>query len=340
MLKRLLQRLFGKKPQSSYEIELTSSVGLSQAPVGEVITPVIDYPIPVEDIPDLPDPECRTNYVQCASPSGFHKMAYHEWGDPKNPRVLICVHGLTRRGSDFTVLAKAMRDRYRVICPDIVGRGDSDWLKNPMLYGIPQYVNDMNALLAQPGLHEVDWFGTSMGGLIGIFMASQKNSPIKKMIINDVGPRIEATALKRLNDYVGKPLRFNSKKEGLTYLNRICEPFGTFTPEQWKDYNGPHLKKDGDQWIVHYDPDIVKPFSAVNKMTSMMGEMMTWKAYDAINAEMLIVRGAESDLISGLTVNEMCRRNPKAKSTEILGVGHAPAFITPEQVSLAREFYS
>jgi cobalt-zinc-cadmium efflux system protein len=352
MLKRLLQRLFGKKPQSSYEIELTSSVGVSQAPVSEVknevknevtaplSTPAIDYPIPVEDIPDLPDPECRTNYVQCVSPSGMHKMAYHEWGDPNNPRVLICVHGLTRRGSDFTVLAKAMRDRYRVICPDIVGRGDSDWLENPMLYGIPQYVTDMNALLAQLGLHEVDWFGTSMGGLIGIFMASQKNSPIKKMILNDVGPRIEPTALKRLGDYVGKPLRFNSKKEGLIYLNRICEPFGTFTPEQWKDYNGPHLKKDGDQWVVHYDPDIVKPFSAVNKMTSMMGEMMTWKAYDAINAEMLIVRGAESDLISGLTVNEMCRRNPKANSTEILGVGHAPAFITPEQVSLAREFYS
>jgi cobalt-zinc-cadmium efflux system protein len=250
------------------------------------------------------------------------------------------VHGLTRRGSDFTVLAKAMRDRYRVICPDIVGRGDSDWLENPMMYGIPQYINDMNALFAQLGLREVDWFGTSMGGLIGIFMASQKNSPIKKMIINDVGPRIEATALKRLNDYVGKPLRFNSKKEGLVYLNRICEPFGTFTAQQWKDYNGPHLIKDGDQWVVHYDPDIVKPFAAVNKMTSMMGEMMTWKAYDAIKAEMLIVRGAESDLISADTVSEMCRRNPNAKSTEILGVGHAPAFITPEQVSLAREFYS
>lgn len=348
MLKRLLQRLFGKRPRSSYEIELTNSVGLSQAPLSEVTSeaknevtaPALDYPIPVEDVPDLADPECRTHYVQCASPSGFHKMAYHEWGDPNNPRVLICMHGLTRRGSDFTVLAKAMRDRYRVICPDIVGRGDSDWLKNPMLYGIPQYVNDMNALLAQLGLQEVDWFGTSMGGLIGIFMASQKNSPIKKMILNDVGPRIEPTALKRLNDYVGKPLRFNSKKEGLIYLNRICEPFGTFSPEQWKDYNGPHLKKDGDQWIVHYDPDIVKPFAAVNKMTSMMGEMMTWKAYDAIKAEMLIVRGADSDLISAKTVSEMCRRNPKAKSTEILGVGHAPAFITPEQVSLAREFYS
>jgi pimeloyl-ACP methyl ester carboxylesterase len=120
MLKRLLQRLFGKKAQSSYEIELTSSVGLSQAPA-PASAPVIDYPIPVEDIPDPGDPECRTHYVECASSSGFHKMAYHEWGDPNNQRVLICVHGLTRRGSDFTVLAKAMRDRYRVICPDVVG---------------------------------------------------------------------------------------------------------------------------------------------------------------------------------------------------------------------------
>uniref|UniRef100_UPI0040478B81 alpha/beta fold hydrolase n=1 Tax=Polynucleobacter sp. TaxID=2029855 RepID=UPI0040478B81 len=350
MLKRLLERLFKRNPQSSFEIKLGSSVELSQAPASEVtnevqneitaIAPVIDYPIPVEDVPDPPDQECRTHYVQCVSSSGMHKMAYHEWGDPNNQRVLICVHGLTRRGSDFTVLAKAMTDRYRVICPDIAGRGDSDWLNNPMLYGIPQYVNDMNALFAHLGLKKVDWFGTSMGGLIGIFMASQKNSPIKKMIINDVGPRIEATALKRFNDYVGKPLRFNSKKEGLIYLNRICEPFGTFTAQQWKDYNGPHLKKDGDQWVVHYDPDIVKPFAAVNKMISMMGEMMTWKAYDAINAEMLIVRGSESDLISANTVSEMCRRNPKAKSIEILGVGHAPAFITPEQVSLAREFYS
>ncbi len=203
MLKRLLQRLFGKKPQSSYEIELKSSVELSQAPSREVISevrneiknevtvpapapapapvtpPILEYPVTVEDVLDFEDPGCRTSYVQCVSASGMHKMAYHEWGDPNNPRVLICVHGLTRRGSDFTVLAKAMRDRYRVICPDIVGRGDSDWLENPMLYGIPQYVTDMNALLAQLGLQEVDWFGTSMGGLIGIFMASQKTHRLK-----------------------------------------------------------------------------------------------------------------------------------------------------------------
>jgi hypothetical protein len=186
MLKRLLQRLFKRNPQSSFEIKLDSSVELSQAPSSKaedkvknevknevrsevaapapLSVPAIDYPIPVEDVPDLPDPQCRTNYVQCVSTSGMHKMAYHEWGDPNNQRVLICVHGLTRRGSDFTVLAKAMSDRYRVICPDIVGRGDSDWLENPMLYGIPQYVTDMNALFAQLGLRQVDWFDRHFHG--------------------------------------------------------------------------------------------------------------------------------------------------------------------------------
>jgi cobalt-zinc-cadmium efflux system protein len=198
----------------------------------------------------------------------------------------------------------------------------------------------MVTLIARLGVDKVDWFGTSMGGLIGIFLASQEHSPIRRMILNDVGPKIEATALKRLGDYVGKPFRFASKKEGLIYLNRICAPFGEFTPEQWKEYNGPHLIKDGAEWVVHYDPDISKPFAALNMATAAMGEMMTWKAYEAIQAEMLVVRGAESDLLSAKTVSEMSRRNPRTRSIEIPGVGHAPAFITPEQVALAREFFS
>jgi cobalt-zinc-cadmium efflux system protein len=305
----------------------------------EIIQPAIELS-PVEEVQDQPDALSRTHYVQCVSTSGLHQMAYHEWGDPENPRVLICVHGLTRRGSDFTVLAKAMSDRYRVICPDIVGRGDSDWLPNPMLYGIPQYVADMVTLLARLGVRDVDWFGTSMGGLIGMFLAAQEHSPIKRMILNDVGPRIESTALKRLKDYVGKPLRFKSKQDGLRYLNEICAPFGDFTAQQWKEFNGPHLVKDGTDWRVHYDPNISKPFAAVTIATAAMGEMMTWKAYDAIKAEMLIVRGANSDLLSAKTVAEMCERNPHSRSIEIPGVGHAPAFITPEQVALVREFFS
>ncbi len=334
-VKNLLKRLVGLKTDASMEVSVASSVSSSLPSSSE-----LSYPIPVEEVLTLEDPLSKTHYVQCASTSGLHQMAYHEWGDPNNQNVLICVHGLTRRGSDFNVLAKAMSDRYRVICSDVVGRGDSDWLDNPMLYGLPQYVADMVTLIARLGVEKVDWFGTSMGGLIGIFLAGQEHSPIRRMILNDVGPKIEATALKRLGDYVGKPFRFASKKEGLIYLNRICAPFGEFMPEQWKEYNGPHLIKDGDEWVVHYDPDISKPFAALNMATAAMGEMMTWKAYEAIQAEMLVVRGAESDLLSAKTVSEMSRRNPRARSIEIPGVGHAPAFITPEQVALAREFFS
>jgi cobalt-zinc-cadmium efflux system protein len=332
-IKSLFQRLLGNKADAQQGVSASSTAS-------NLASAVDAFPLAVEEVVTLEDPLSRTHYVQCASTSGLHQMAYHEWGDPHNQNVLICVHGLTRRGSDFNVLAKAMSDRYRVICPDVVGRGDSDWLENPMLYGLPQYVADMVTLIARLGVDKVDWFGTSMGGLIGIFLASQEHSPIRRMILNDVGPKIEATALKRLGDYVGKPFRFASKKEGLIYLNRICAPFGEFTPEQWKEYNGPHLIKDGSEWVVHYDPDIAKPFAALNMATAAMGEMMTWKAYEAIQAEMLVVRGADSDLLSAKTVSEMSRRNPRARSIEIPGVGHAPAFITPEQVALAREFFS
>ena len=366
MIKRLLQRLFGKKPQESVEVSVDLKMGDGQASthisttstststtstststiphaqsvqvLKEELAP--EYPIPVEEIEDCEDPQSSTHFVQCASTSGLHQMAYHEWGDPDNPNVLICVHGLTRRGSDFNVMAKAMCDRYRVICPDVVGRGDSDWLPNPMLYGIPQYVADMVTLIARLGVQKVDWFGTSMGGLIGIFLASQDHSPIRRMILNDVGPKIEPTALKRLGDYVGKPLRFEKKKDGLLYLNKICAPFGDFTPTQWKEYNGPHLIKDGSEWVLHYDPNISKPFAAMTSAAAIMGEMMTWKAFEAIDADILVVRGAESDLLSAKTVADMCRRNHRTRSMEIPGVGHAPAFITPEQVSLAREFFS
>ena len=201
MLKRLLKRIFGIKTETSVDVSAPAREEFNTVPHAQsiqVVEQTPNYPIPVEDIQDVEDPECRTQYVQCANTSGLHNMAYHEWGDPNNQNVLICVHGLTRRGSDFNVLAKAMSDRYRVICPDVVGRGDSNWLPNPMLYGIPQYVADMVTLIARLGVEKVDWFGTSMGGLIGIFLASQEHSPIRRMILNDVGPKIESAALKRL----------------------------------------------------------------------------------------------------------------------------------------------
>ncbi len=281
-----------------------------------------------------------TFYVTCTSPDGPHRMVYHAWGNPNNPRVLACVHGLTRSGSDFKTLAQAMSNDYYVVCPDVVGRGDSDRLKNPMLYAVSQYVADMASLIKQLGVAQVDWFGTSMGGLIDMVYASMPNNPIRRMLINDVGPRIEPEAIKRLGSYVGQPFTFTNRADALQRLNEICASFGSHAPEEWEIYNGPMLVQKDGLWVMHYDPDISVPFASVNPIMAKAREMAMWHAFKQIHIPMLIVRGGESDLLSAKTVAEMCKVNPYIRSIEIPGVGHAPAFVKPEQVALAKEFFS
>lgn len=281
-----------------------------------------------------------TFYVQCSSGENQHRMAYHAWGNPNNPKVLICVHGLTRRGSDFKTLAQAMCKDYYVVCPDVVGRGDSDRLTNPMQYAVPQYVADMAELVKKLGVNQVDWFGTSMGGLIGMVYASMPNSPIRRMLINDVGPRIEPDAIKRLGSYVGQPFSFANRADALGRLNQICATFGEHTPEEWEIYNGPMLVQRDGMWIMHYDPNISVPFASVNPIMAKAGEMAMWHAFKQIHIPMLIVRGGDSDLLSAATVAEMCKVNPYARSIEIPHVGHAPAFVKAEQIALAKEFFS
>ena len=281
-----------------------------------------------------------TFFVTCTSPDGTHRMAYHAWGNPSNPKVLVCVHGLTRRGSDFKTLAQAMSNDYYVVCPDIVGRGDSDRLSNPMLYAVPQYVSDIATLVKKLGVSQVEWFGTSMGGLIGMVYAAMPNSPIRRMLINDVGPRIEPEAIKRLGSYVGQPFAFANREEALTRLNEICASFGEHTPQEWEIYNGPMLIQKEGKWIMHYDPDISVPFASVNPIMAKAGEMAMWHAFKQIHIPMLIVRGGNSDLLSAATVEKMCKLNPYARSIEIPNVGHAPAFVKPEQIALAKEFFS
>ena len=281
-----------------------------------------------------------TFFVQCTNGDGSHRMAYHAWGDPSNRKVLLCVHGLTRRGSDFKTLAEAMCKDYYVVCPDVVGRGDSDRLSNPMLYAVPQYVSDIAQLIKTLGVSQVDWLGTSMGGLIGMVYAAMPNSPIRRMLINDVGPKIEPEALKRLGSYVGQPFIFANRTDALKRLNAICATFGEHTPEEWEIYNGPMLIQKDGMWIMHYDPDISVPFASVNPIMAKAGEMAMWHAFKQIHVPMLIVRGGDSDLLSAVTVAEMCKVNPYARSIEIPNVGHAPAFVKPEQVALAKEFFS
>ena len=280
-----------------------------------------------------------TFFVDCKSGESKHRMAYHAWGDPSNPKVLICVHGLTRRGSDFKTLAQAMCQDYYVVCPDVVGRGESDRLSNPMLYAVPQYVADMTQLVKHLGVAEVNWFGTSMGGLIGMVYASMPNSPIRKMLINDVGPRIEPEAIARLGSYVGQPFNFANREEALAKINQICATFGDHTPQEWEVYNGPMLVQRDGKWVMHYDADITVPFASVNPIMAKAGEMAMWHAFKQIHIPLLIVRGGNSDLLSAATVAEMCKVNPYARSIEIPNVGHAPAFVKAEQIALAKEFF-
>ncbi len=207
--------------------------------------------------------EPRIRHVTCASPVGLHRMAYAEWGDQDNPDVLLCVHGLTRLGRDFDRLARAMRDRYRVVCPDVVGRGASDRLKNPAYYAIPQYVADMVTLIARLDVERVDWVGTSMGGLIGIGLAGQTGSPIRQLVLNDVGPTLGPEAIARIGTYVGQPISFASIDEATQYQSVVAAPFGLKTMDEWRELVTPALRLDGGRYVFRYDPSIAVPFRAV-----------------------------------------------------------------------------
>jgi pimeloyl-ACP methyl ester carboxylesterase len=270
-------------------------------------------------------------------------MAYKEWGDPDNAKVLVCVHGVTRVADDFDALARALCDRYRVVCPDVVGRGRSDRLRDPALYVVPQYVADMVTLIARvtaanddEGVH---WFGTSMGGLIGIALASQEASPIRRMVLNDIGPVLDPAAMARIGDYIGQDVRFPSYEEGAAFVRAVSTSFGPHSEEQWDKLTRDVLVQQPDgHWTRHYDLGLAAPFKALTPERVAHDEAQLWAAYDAIRCPTLLVRGELSDLLSHATAQEMTRRGPQPRLVEIAGVGHAPTFLQPEQIAIAREF--
>lgn len=277
----------------------------------------------------------RQKDVQCVSASGLHHMAYTEWGDPDNPRVLVCVHGLTRCGRDFDFLAEALADRYRVVCPDVVGRGRSDWLRDPAGYTVPQYVNDMVTLLARLEAAEVHWFGTSMGGLIGLALASMEGSPIRRLVVNDVGPVITAESIRRIGEYVGTDPTWASFDDAVAYIRLISAPFGNLSEAQWRSLSAHTVSQRADgRWGFVYDPRIAEPFRA----SFSDQDVDLWPFYDRIACPTLVVRGAESDLLARDTWQQMGERGPRAKLAEIPGVGHAPMFLDMNQVAVVRDF--
>ncbi len=304
--------------------------------------------------------ESRLNYVMCpgaarAVPGGEdgvtqHRVGYWEWnqtGQVDHPHVIVCVHGLTRQGRDFDVLAQALSHHARVICPDIAGRGQSDWLADPMAYGVPQYAFDMLVLLtqvhAQYPIAQLDWVGTSMGGLIGMAVAGTPDLalpvPIRRLLLNDVGPRLEWSALQRIGTYVGQSPRFASVEEGAAWLRVQSADFGPHTDAQWLALSEPMLRPGPEGgFVLHYDPKIAVPMQGMTQEQVVQGEALLWNLYDAITAQTLVLRGAKSDLLTAQTVQEMAQRGPKAHSATLEGVGHAPTLVQPEQVALVKEF--
>jgi pimeloyl-ACP methyl ester carboxylesterase len=285
------------------------------------------------------------HHLHCLDTKGLHRMAYWAWGDAGNPRVLVCVHGLTRQGRDFDTLAQDLAAEYRVICPDVVGRGRSDRLLDPMAYGIPSYVADMVSLIARLGVEQVDWVGTSMGGLIGLGVASLTavdGGPglVRRLVLNDVGPTIEPSSLQRIGSYLGQPAHWQTVDEAADALWSISQGFGPHTREQWLALTRPQLvaHESGTGFKSHYDPAIALPFRAVTPELAAMGEALLWQAYDRLRCPTLLLRGADSDLLSRSTAQAMTQRGPRAALQEFAGVGHAPTLVQPDQRAAVRRF--
>ena len=310
--------------------------------------------------------EPTLNYVLCPDGANGHRMAYWQWGNPQSSHVVVCVHGLSRQGRDFDVLARALcakaGNAIRVVCPDVAGRGQSDWLKDPMGYQIPAYAGDMLALLAQLKPGTLDWLGTSMGGLIGMVVCAQLAAnvqaqgasavreatsvgvlsvPIRRLVLNDVGPRIQWQAVQRIGEYLGQTGRFSSVQQAADAMWADSTSFGPHTPEQWLALSRPMVKPVGDgtgSVTLHYDPAIAVPFRTVTQESVAQGEALLWQLYDSIGASTLLIRGAQSDLLTRETALAMTQRGPRARLVEFEGVGHAPTFIADDQVRTVASF--
>mgnify|MGYP001572690200 CR=1 FL=1 len=279
--------------------------------------------------------EFRQNQVQCITPSGLHRLAYTEWGDPAKRKLLVCVHGVSRCGRDFDNLARAMASEYRVVCPDVPGRGLSSWLKNPMEYRVETYVADMVTLLARLDADCVHWVGTSMGGLIGMTLASLPQTPVQKLVLNDVGPIVTAVSLARIGEYLGMAPSFPDFAAAVQYIRLVSATFGAHSDAEWSVLTEHVTRRQPDgSYRMHYDPAIAVPFRG----SKPDKDIELWSYYDAIRCPTLVLRGALSDLLKRETLQEMTGRGPRAKTVEIHEVGHAPTLMHPDQIAIVRDF--
>jgi pimeloyl-ACP methyl ester carboxylesterase len=274
----------------------------------------------------------REGAVRCVDPHGFHWMRYVEWGDAANPRVLVCVHGLTRNGRDFDTLAQGLSDAYRVVCPDVAGRGRSDWLRDPVDYNYPVYCTDLATLIAKLGAETVDWVGTSMGGILGMILAGLPDTPVRKLVLNDVGSLIPKASIERIGEYLGRDPPYDRLEDLEADLRRFS-PFGPLTDAQWR-HLAIHAAKQGDdgRWRFRYDPAI-----AVNFHAAPPADVDLRAYWNAVHGPVLVIRGEHSDLLLAETLEAMARR-PRTETMVVPDTGHCPMLMDEAQVGAIRRF--
>ena len=279
-------------------------------------------------------------------------MAYASWGPAKAAHVVFCVHGLTRQGRDFDILAQALvaaaeaaqMPPVRVICPDVVGRGRSDWLPDPMGYQFPQYASDMAVLIqslnSQHPIERVDWVGTSMGGVIGMLLAAQDLPvPIRNLVLNDIGPPVSWKSIQFMQTYVGEVGRFASVQDAANAMWEVSKSFGPHTSAEWLALSQHMVKRlDDGAYCLHYDPQLRVPIRAVTEEATKAGEATLWQIYDAVRCKTLLIHGAQSELLSVDAVKAMTQRGPRVQVATLEGVGHAPTLTHQDQIDIVLAF--
>lgn len=264
---------------------------------------------------------------------GTHQLAYHEWQGPVLPKTTIVgVHGLTRNSRDFDFFAEACTADYRVICPDIVGRGKSAWLKDKSAYHYGTYVADMIYFLETLQLKDIYWVGTSMGGLIGMVLAAMYPEYIKKLVMNDIGPFIPQAAVQRLGEYVGKEVTFQVPGEAERYIRSILAPWGALERSHWRHIAEHSFRQSGGKYVLNYDPDIRQAFFSVQ------GDIDMWELWAQVKCPVLVLRGATSDLLTSATADRMRQSRPGVDVIEFAEVGHAPALMQPDQITKVKDW--
>jgi pimeloyl-ACP methyl ester carboxylesterase len=284
------------------------------------------------------DMAMKARNLPVLGPQGFLNLAYWEWDGPAGAPTVVCLHGLTRNGRDFDFLAEALSARFRVVCPDMPGRGRSDWLDDAGAYGFPFYLSVIGALYARLDVPAIHWVGTSMGGLLGLLLAALPKSPVRRLVLNDVGPVLPKEGLERIGRYVGKDPAFSNRQELEAYLRDVHAAFGPLTDAQWRHLvaHSGRTRSDGRLGLA-YDPKIADAFRPPDGETALR-DVDFWPFYDRISCPTLVLRGSESDILRLSDATTMSRRGPNAQLIEFPGVGHAPALMADDQIAAIRDF--